>query len=63
MPIIVNDWGGKATRLAGCACRVTGGLLMNALSHFGAFLVQVTNTRFMTWAEAKKAFVAAWTNA
>lgn len=62
MPGTVNDMGvvDKALHVAGCGCRVGWGLLMNALNHIGAFLVQVTNARFMTWAEAKTALSEAW---
>lgn len=50
----------KSVQVAGCGCRVIGGLFMNVLNHIGAFLVQVTNTRFVTWAEAKAALSEAW---
>lgn len=50
----------KSLTVAGCGCRVIGGLFMNALNHIAAFLVQVTNTRFMTLAEAKAALSEAW---
>jgi hypothetical protein len=51
---------GKSLSVAGCGCRVVGGLFMNVLNHIGSFLVQVTNSRFMTWAEAKTALSEAW---
>jgi hypothetical protein len=50
----------KSLSVAGCTCGVAWGLMMNMLNYVGAFLVQVTNGRFVTWAEAKKAIADTW---